>query len=120
MLGLAEAEQAPQPTTGQKNAHRRERIGRIGLSTFAATQGRSRRHHSGARTEAQAIEQARSRVPCPLLGSSIARRRSSDLLCRAGVEGDGFTLQHHKGGWREVRAAGGRQRERTRFGQPSR
>ena len=59
MLGLAEAEQAPQPTTGQKNAHRRERIGRIGLSTFAATQGRSRRHHSGARTEAQAIEQAR-------------------------------------------------------------
>ena len=59
MLGPTEAEQGPQQPQDKKKHIGRERIGRIGLSTFAATQDRSRRHHSGARTEAHRQEQAR-------------------------------------------------------------
>ena len=96
----------PQPPSSQRRADRSPT-----KRTSPQGQGRG----------SQRLQRWRPRVPCPLPGSSIALRRSSDLLCRAGVEGDVFTLQHHEGGWQEVRAAGWRQRqERTRFGQPSR
>ena len=41
------------------------------------------------------------------LESKAPRCRSGDLLCRAGAEGDVFTLQKHEGGWQEVRTRSG-------------
>ena len=64
----------------------------------------------------QRLQRSRPRVTGPFLGSAIARRRSSDLLRRAGAEGDVFTLQEREGGWQAEHA---QLVETTRFGQPS-
>ena len=90
--------------------------------------GWGRRRARRAQAEVQAEEQgrcvrrrlqrSRPRVSGPLVGSKAPRGRGSDLLCRAGAEGDVFTLQKHEGGWQEVRAAGGSQgTTRSRSGQ---
>ena len=90
--------------------------------------GWGRRRSRRAQAEVQAEEQGRGgrrrlqrsrpRVSGPLVGSKAPRGRGSDLLCRAGAEGDVFTLQKHEGGWQEVRAAGGSQgTTRSRSGQ---
>ena len=113
-------------TPDQETASRHE----LSRYRYRAGSGWGRRRLSRAQAEAQAEEQGRGgrrrlkrsrpRVSGPLVGSKTPRRRSSDLLCRDGAEGDVFTLQKHEGGWQEVRAAGGGQgTTRARFGQPA-
>ena len=105
----------------QATASRRE------LTRWRYRTGGGCRRLSRAQAEAQTEEQgwgrrrrlrSRPRVAGPLAGSKTSRSRGSDLLCRAGAEGDVFTLQEHEGGWQEVRAAGGSQgTTRARSGQ---
>ena len=110
--------------TDQETARRHQ----LSRYRYRAGSGWGRRRPCRAQAEVHAeengrggrrrLQRSRPRVSGPLAGSKAPRCRSSDLLCRAGAEGDVFTLQKHEGGWQEVRAAGGGQgTTRTRSGQ---